>query len=72
MKKKIIILVVIAILLVVGYFVLNRIYNNSSSTQVFSTQEECQKNTGSMCGLQLCDYKCPRNFKTGWVKIQYE
>ncbi|MEY4440998.1 MAG: hypothetical protein RLY49_624 [Candidatus Parcubacteria bacterium] len=62
----------IVILVVVGYFVLNRMYNNSSSIQVFSTQEECQKTTGAICRLQLCDYKCPRDFKTGWTKVEVE
>jgi len=50
----------------------------TSTKSVFSTQGECEKNTGKTCSVQTCDYipagktfeeVCGKDFKKGWVAI---
>jgi RNA polymerase subunit RPABC4/transcription elongation factor Spt4 len=47
----------------------------TSHKTVFSTQEDCQKNTGALCNYEECDYipdgqtlseVCGKNFTKGW------
>lgn len=67
MKKISIILIIIMVM--IAYIVWSKYGSTPSSVQVFTTQLECERANGSTCHLQLCDYKCPNDFKKGWVQI---
>ena len=41
-------------------------YDLPYGSEVFSTKEECEKETGCECDIVLCDVDCPTNFKKGW------
>ncbi len=40
---------------------------NSKSNTVFSSQKECERETGEKCRFQNCDLDCPEGFKKGWT-----
>lgn len=71
MKKRF--LLVISVIVFVGlviYIWAARFYTSSITEEqpkVFSSQEECQAETGYFCDVQLCDYRCPPGFKKGWI-----
>ena len=50
----------------------------SSGAKVFSTQEECERETGKECRFQMCDYippgrtfeeACGKDFHEGWAPV---
>ncbi|MDI6734069.1 MAG: hypothetical protein QMD50_01060 [Patescibacteria group bacterium] len=56
---------------VAGYIYISR--NNTFTglpTQVFSSKQECEQKTNKICNLQLCDYKCPKDFQKGWYPTE--
>ncbi len=38
-----------------------------ASKKIWSSQEDCEKAMQKVCGFQMCDYLCPKDFQNGWV-----
>jgi hypothetical protein len=67
MKKIIVVALVVIFVSIIAYIIWIKPRLSSSPITVFATQEECERLSGSACKFQMCDYKCPPDFKKGWV-----
>ena len=63
----VVVISIVIVAIVAGYFAFKKSATNQPPQEVFKTQEECENKTGKSCLAQLCDYKCPKDFKGGWV-----
>ena len=69
MKNKYLIAIIILILLLVGIALYYFLQRQSFDYRVYSTEAECELETGKVCRFSTCDYKCtgPYGYFKGWI-----